>query len=62
MFSAEKEKVQFVKYVDPNKKPVEDWMGELERMMKKSVRKSLLTAIEQYDVTPRKDWVLKFPG
>jgi dynein heavy chain len=29
MFSAEKEEVQFVKHVDPNKKNVEDWMGEL---------------------------------
>lgn len=29
MMSAEKEKVKFVKHVDPNKKNVEDWMGEL---------------------------------
>ena len=38
MFSAEKEKIGFVKAVDHNKKNVEDWMGELERMMKISVR------------------------
>jgi len=38
MFSAEKEKIGFVKPVDPNKKNVEDWMGELEKMMKISVR------------------------
>lgn len=30
MMSAEKEKVKFVKHVDPNKKNVEDWMGDLE--------------------------------
>jgi dynein heavy chain, axonemal len=27
MKSAEKEEVEFVKHVDPNKKNVEDWMG-----------------------------------
>ena len=30
MFSAEKEKVNFVKFVDPNKKNVEEWMNEVE--------------------------------
>jgi len=34
MFSAEKEKVQFYKIVDPVGKNVEDWMGEVEDMMK----------------------------
>ncbi len=29
MLSAEKEEIGFVKHVDPNKKNVEDWMGEL---------------------------------
>ena len=38
MLSAENEKVPFVKAVDPNNKNVEDWMGELEDMMKSSVR------------------------
>ena len=33
MFSAEKERVPFVKVIDPNNKNVEDWMGELEDMM-----------------------------
>jgi dynein heavy chain len=45
MFSAEKEEVQFVKYVDPNKKNVEDWMGELENMMRMSVRQAMLNAV-----------------
>lgn len=34
MLSAEKEKVQFINLLDPNNKNVEDWMGELEDMMK----------------------------
>jgi len=34
MFSAEKERIPFVKFIDPNNKNVEDWMGELEDMMK----------------------------
>ena len=41
MFSAEKEMVRFVKVVDPNKKQVEDWMNEVEIMMKLSVREAL---------------------
>jgi dynein heavy chain len=38
MFSAEKERVAFFKVVDPNKKNVEDWMNEVEGMMRLSVR------------------------
>lgn len=30
MMSAEKEKIDFVSLIDPVKKNVEDWMGELE--------------------------------
>lgn len=30
MFSAEKEKINFVKHINPVGKPVEDWMNELE--------------------------------
>jgi dynein heavy chain len=48
MFSAEKEKVKFVTKVDPVKKNVEDWMGEVEDMMKSSVRAALLYSIEDY--------------
>lgn len=48
MVSAEKEKVEFVSLVDPVKKNVEDWMGELEDMMMKSIRASLLKSVEDY--------------
>jgi len=45
MKSAEKEEVMFVKHVDPNKKNVEDWMGELEGMMRQSVRQAMINAV-----------------
>lgn len=38
MFSAEKEKVDFVEEVNPNEKNVEDWMNEVEQMMCQSIR------------------------
>lgn len=48
MFSGENEKVNFVSIIDPKHKNVEDWMNELEEMMKLSVRQALLTSIETY--------------
>jgi dynein heavy chain len=62
MFSAEGEKIDYVKVLDPNKKNVEDWMGEVEDMMKLSVRAALLKSITDYSVRPRHEWVLKHPG
>ena len=38
MYSVEKEYVEFVKPVDPNMKQVEDWMAEVELVMKNSIR------------------------
>lgn len=38
MYSGEGERVNFTKYIDPVNKNVEDWMNEVEEMMKKSVR------------------------
>jgi dynein heavy chain, axonemal len=48
MFSAEKEKVGFVKPVDPVKKAVEDWMQEVEGMMVLSVREALDLSVKDY--------------
>ena len=62
MFSAEGEKIDYVKVLDPNKKNVEDWMGEVEDMMKLSVRAALLKSINDYSIRPRHEWVLKHPG
>ena len=38
MYSAENENIQFVSSINPNNKNVEEWMGEVENMMKSSVR------------------------
>ena len=62
MFSAEGEKVGFVKPVDPVDKGVEFWMGDVERMMQTSVRDVLLNSVEDYKVTPRTEWVFRHPG
>lgn len=50
MYSGEKEKINFVDTVDPREKGVEFWMGEVERMMVKSVRWCLRHSIEDYQV------------
>jgi len=62
MYSAEQEKVPFVKAIDPNKRNVEDWMGDLESMMKKSVRAALLQSVESYPLIPRTDWCVNRIG
>lgn len=41
MYSGEGEKVNFVHSIDPINKNVEDWMGEVEEMMRKSIRQAL---------------------
>ena len=45
MYSAETEKIDFVEIVDPLKKNVEDWMTEIEEMMKRSVKYELNKSI-----------------
>jgi len=62
MFSGEKERVPFVKYVDPINKNVEDWMNEVEDMMKESVRACLLQSVKDYTLKAREKWVLCHPG
>jgi len=62
MYSGEKEKIQFVETVDPRDKGVEFWMGEIERMMFKSVRAVLLHSVEDYLVKNRNEWILVHPG
>lgn len=62
MFSAEHEKIPFVKFVDPNRKNVEEWMGEVEEMMKSSVRHALLQSIQNYTQMKRTYWVINHPG
>ena len=62
MYSAEREKVDFVRPVNPVGKSVEHWMTDLEDMMKISVRHELEKSILSYKTTPRKEWVLKQKG
>lgn len=62
MFSGEKEKIEFVDLVDPRDKGVEFWMGEIERMMFKSVRAVLLYSVEDYLKRARPEWILVHPG
>lgn len=45
MYSAENEKINFVEIVDPLKKNVEDWMTEIEEMMKHSIKYELNRSI-----------------
>jgi dynein heavy chain, axonemal len=62
MYSGEREKINFFETVDPREKGVEFWMGEVERMMFKSVRHSLKKSIDDYLTKPRTEWILVHPG
>ncbi len=59
MVSQEKEVVPFTTMVDPNHKNVEDWMMEVEHMMKASVRDAMLEAILDYTRIGRIEWMQK---
>ena len=62
MYSAENEKINFVEIVDPLKKNVEDWMTEIEEMMKHSIKYELNRSIQEYPLMERTEWVLTHPG
>ena len=61
MKSGEGEEVPFDDGIYP-KGGVEFWMYDVLEMMKKTVRRSIIMACEDYGVTPRSEWVLKWPG
>eukprot|EP00794_Sanderia_malayensis_P012733 gene12733-14038_t len=61
MFSAEGEMVQFVDQLYPTGN-VEDWLLEVENMMRKSLKEILFDALQAYSEMDRKDWVLRWPG
>ncbi|KAL3881803.1 hypothetical protein ACJMK2_028195, partial [Sinanodonta woodiana] len=61
MFSAEGEGVDFRETLYPTGN-VEDWMLEIERCMKESMRLIIRDSLEDYKKVPRTDWVLKWPG
>ena len=62
MFSVEKEKVDFVKVLDPNHKQVEEWMGDVESMMMQSVRHALDQSIIDYTQKKRNEWIQSHAG
>ena len=62
MYSGEREKIQLFDIVDPREKGVEFWMGEVERMMFKSVRHVLKFSVDEYLTKARTDWILVHPG
>ena len=48
--------------VDPKGKNIEDWMGDLTKAMRSSVRQNMLDGIKEYKVIKRTDWMQKWPG
>jgi len=59
MYSGEGERVPFIYFINPTNNYVEFWMGEVEEMMRKSVRQQLRDSILEYSKIPRSEWVLR---
>ncbi|OCT85694.1 dynein heavy chain 1, axonemal [Xenopus laevis] len=61
MYSAEGEEVKLCRAIYPTGN-VEDWLMEVEKVMKASVREYIERSIKAYPETPRTEWVLNWPG
>ncbi|CAF0758924.1 unnamed protein product [Brachionus calyciflorus] len=61
MYSAENEEVQFRENIYPSGN-VEDWMLEIERVMKESLRQIIRDSLDDYKSKARTAWVLEWPG
>ncbi|KAM7063036.1 dynein axonemal heavy chain 1 [Molossus nigricans] len=61
MYSAEGEEVKLSFSIYPSSN-VEDWLREVERSMKKSMRDIIEMAIKAYPTMTRTQWVLNWPG
>nr|KAG5711096.1 hypothetical protein BaRGS_004740 [Batillaria attramentaria] len=61
LFSAEGEVVDMRETLYPTGN-VEDWMSEIERIMRESVRQIIKEALKDYLQKPRTRWVLDWPG
>uniref|UniRef100_A0A670IKP3 Dynein axonemal heavy chain 1 n=1 Tax=Podarcis muralis TaxID=64176 RepID=A0A670IKP3_PODMU len=61
MYSAEGEEVKLFSPIYPTGN-VEDWLLEVERIMRASVRDNIERSIRVYPKTPRTTWVLDWPG
>ncbi|XP_041110137.1 dynein heavy chain 3, axonemal-like isoform X2 [Polyodon spathula] len=64
MESAESERVELVCRIVPAQARglVEQWLHQVERVMKESLQQALLRSITAYPQTPRHHWVLHWPG
>ncbi|XP_075130611.1 dynein axonemal heavy chain 3-like [Leptodactylus fuscus] len=64
MESSENEKVELVLRIIPSnaKGLVEKWLHEVERVMKLSLLEVMNHSIKAYTESPRKEWVLHWPG
>jgi dynein heavy chain len=61
MYSGEGEGVPFCETLYPTGN-VEDWLLEVERVMRASLKAIIEEALEDYPQVPRTEWVLKWPG
>uniref|UniRef100_A0A803W4G1 Dynein axonemal heavy chain 1 n=1 Tax=Ficedula albicollis TaxID=59894 RepID=A0A803W4G1_FICAL len=61
MYSGEGEEVKLFSSITPSEN-VEDWLLEVEKSMKASVRDNIEKSTAVYPETPRTTWVLEWPG
>lgn len=61
MYSSEGERVLFEKTTKPVGN-VEEWMSEIENLMRFSIRGVIKRALIAYMETPRTEWILQWPG
>ncbi|KAM4652007.1 dynein axonemal heavy chain 1 [Discoglossus pictus] len=61
MYSGEGEEVKLSSAIYPTGN-VEDWLLEVEKVMKASVRDHIERSIKMYPQTPRTEWVMNWPG
>ncbi|KAK1116859.1 hypothetical protein K0M31_018020 [Melipona bicolor] len=64
MISTEDEEVKLIERISTAaaRGQVEKWLIELETIMRKSIRKEVMLAIQAYPIKLRKVWVLEWPG
>eukprot|EP00741_Cyanophora_paradoxa_P007767 tig00001206_g7515.t1 len=61
MYSAEGEKVKFIRKIVPTAN-VEQWLLDVEGVMRASLRQVIVDSMADYNKTPREKWVLAWPG
>ena len=67
MNSIEDETIAFVKTVNPldkerNPRSVEEWLAEVEKQMKHSLRDVYLKSLKDYATKDRKKWLFDWPS